>query len=93
MVKTIVHKGLKELFEKGNSRRLPQERIKKLRQMLAVLHSATAVRDFNLPGARLHQLKEPPLRGYWSLDVTGNYRLVFRFENGDVYDLDFIDTH
>ena len=67
--------------------------MKKLKQMIAVLHNATSVSDFNLPGARLHQLKEPPLKGYWSLDVTGNYRLVFRFENGDVYDLDFIDTH
>jgi proteic killer suppression protein len=93
MLSTFSHKGLRELFEKGSSKRLPQERIKKLKQMLAVLHNATSVRDFDLPGARLHQLKEPPLRGYWSLDVTGNYRLVFRFENGDVYDLDFLDTH
>jgi proteic killer suppression protein len=93
MISTFSHKGLRELFEKGNSKRLPQERIRKLKQMLAVLHNATSVRDFDLPGARLHQLKEPPLRGYWSLDATGNYRLVFRFENGDVYDLDFLDTH
>ena len=93
MISTFSHKGLRELFEKGNSKRLPQERIRKLKQMLAVLHNATSVRDFDLPGARLHQLKEPPLRGYWSLDATGNYRLVFRFENGDVYDLDFFDTH
>ena len=47
----------------------------------------------NYPGSNLHLLKKPPLRGFYSVNVSGNYRIVFRFENGDAYDIDYLDTH
>jgi proteic killer suppression protein len=46
----------------------------------------------NYPGARLHQLSGD-MKGYWSVTVSGNYRIVFRFEDGDAYDIDYLDYH
>ena len=42
---------------------------------------------------RIHSLKKPPYIGFWSMDVTGNFRVIFRLEDGDAYDIDFLDTH
>lgn len=92
MIESFKHKGLQELFEKGKTARLPQDRLPKLKKLLAMIHSAKEKKDLNFPGLRLHNLK-PPLKGFLSLDVTANYRLVFRFENGIVKDLDYVDTH
>ncbi len=61
--------------------------------MLAAIDTASAVEEIALfPGWRLHRLKGD-LAGYWSLTVTGNWRVVFRFENGDALDLDLVDYH
>ena len=82
MIISFRHKGLQELFEHGETRRLPQERIIKLNKLLEILDSAEDLRDLNHPGFRLHRLKRPPLDGYYSVDVSGNYRLVFRVQCG-----------
>ena len=60
--------------------------------LLAILDSAKELRDLNVPAFRLHKLKRPPLDGYYSIDVSGNYRIVFRFENGNARDVDYLDT-
>lgn len=93
MIESFKNKGLEELFVKSKTSKLPQERLEKIRKMLAILHSAVEPKDFNIPGARLHKLKKPPHDGFYSLDVTGNYRLIFWFENGKVSEVDFLDTH
>jgi len=93
MVKSFIHKGLKSFFEKGESKKLNQNHVGKIRIILARLNSAKELRDLNYPGSNLHPLKKPPYRGFYSIDVSGNYRVVFRFENGDVFDVDYLDTH
>jgi proteic killer suppression protein len=93
MIHSFKNKGLKELFEQGKTKKLPQERLKKIKALLAIIHSAHQPEDFNTPGSRLHKLKAPPLAGFYSLDVTGNFRIVFDFRNGNAYDLDYLDTH
>ena len=45
-----------------------------------------------LPGFRLHPLKGK-LKGRWSVSVSGNWRIVFRFEKGNAYDVDLVDYH
>jgi proteic killer suppression protein len=61
--------------------------------MLHALDVAATIDEVEtVPGWRLHPLKGD-LRGYWSLSVSGNWRLVFRFENGDAFDLDLTDYH
>lgn len=59
---------------------------------LADLDDASNPRDIDLPGYRLHRLKGQ-MRGLWSISVSGNWRITFRFEDGDVYDVDLVDYH
>jgi len=93
MIASFKSKGLKELFEKGKTTKLPQERLKKISNILAMINAAHEKRDLNSPGLRLHELKSPPLKGYLSLDVSGNWRIVFQFENGKAKGLHYLDTH
>ena len=59
---------------------------------LADLDDADSPSDLELPGYRLHPLKGA-LKGYWSISISGNWRLIFRFEDGDAYDVDLVDYH
>lgn len=93
MIESIKSKGLQELFEKGKTSKLPQERLKKIKMVLAILDAAKELRDINIPAFRLHKLKKPPLTGFYSLDISGNYRIVFQFEDGVVSEVDYLDTH
>ena len=93
MIKSFKHKGLKELFEKGKTNKLPQERLDKIRKLLFIINNAHQLEDVNTPGSRLHKLKAPPYAGWHSVDVTGNYRIVFQFTNGSAHDIDYADTH
>lgn len=93
MIESFKHKGLQELFETGKTSKLPQQRLRKLKMILSILHSADDLMDLNIPAFRLHKLKKPPLDGYFSLDVSGNYRIVFWFEQGKVTEVDYLDTH
>lgn len=93
MIVSFRHKGLRELFEEQRTSRLPQERLNKIRLILSAIDSANYPDDLNQPGFRLHKLRKPPLEGWYSIDVTGNYRIVFRFDDGRATGLDFLDTH
>ena len=57
-----------------------------------MLEAAETVEEMNIPGYRLHSLTGS-LHGYWSLRVTENWRIVFRFENGEALDVDLDDYH
>ena len=93
MIESFDHKGLQELFEKGKTSKLPQERLRKISMVLTVLHAAQDLKDLNVPAFRFHKLKRPPLNGYYSVDISGNYRIIFWFENGNVSKVDYLDTH
>jgi proteic killer suppression protein len=88
MIKSIRHKGLRRFYERGDSSKVQQDHIRRLRSILARLATAESIDDMNYPGARLHQLSGD-MKGYWSVTVSGNYRIVFRFEDGDAYDIDY----
>jgi len=60
--------------------------------ILARLDAAAAVADMDLPGFRLHPLKGE-LKGFWAVTVRANRRVVFRFAEGDAFDVDYIDYH
>lgn len=94
MLVSIKHKGLKNYWTKGDSSKLPSEMVDKIRLILDLLDSVTEVpQDFEaFKNLRIHPLKGN-LKGYWSLDVTGNYRIIFTFENKNTYDVDLLDTH
>jgi toxin HigB-1 len=68
------------------------DQVEKLQNILAVLNRARVPKDMDLPGFRLHALKGN-LKGFWSVTVRANWRVISRFENGDAFDVDLIDYH
>ena len=92
-VKTFRHRGLKRLAENDDPRRLPSAMVGKLRRVLTVLDHAARPQDMDgMPGWRLHRLSGD-LRGFWSVTITGNWRIIFRMQDGDAFDVDLIDYH
>ncbi len=92
-IKTVSHRGLLRLLDQDDARGIPTQYAKKLRRVLTALQAASVVGDMALyPGWRLHPLKGDRA-GFWSITITGNLRLVFRFENGDAFDLNLVDYH
>ena len=92
MIRTIRHKALKRLYEDDNARGLAPEHAAKLRDVLARLDAASAPADMDLPGFRLHKLKGG-LEGFWAVTVRANWRVIFRFAEGDALDVDYVDYH
>lgn len=92
MIESIRHKGLRRLYEDDDRSKLPAESVERLREILAALDSARTLEALDRPSYRLHMLKDD-LKGYWSVTVRANWRIVFRFENGTAYDVDYLDYH
>ena len=92
MIQSFRHKGLKLFFESGNSSKIQPAHRKRIRLILTVLHAAKEVKDMNYPGANLHRLSGE-FKEYWAVNVSGNWRIIFRFEDGDVYEVDYLDYH
>jgi proteic killer suppression protein len=92
MIGSIRHKGLAALHYDDQAKGVQQSLVKRLRQILALLATAVTVEDMNLPGLRLHQLKGD-LAGFHAVSVSGNWRVIFRFEAGQATEVDLIDYH
>ena len=92
MIRRFRHRGLRRLFEDDDRRGLNAQHVDRIRRVLAYLERAVEPRDMDLPGWRLHPLKGE-LAGFWSVTVTANWRIVFRFDAGDVTDVDYVDYH
>lgn len=92
MVRSIRHRGLKRLFEDGDNRGVMAEHVLKLRDILARLDAALTIADMTVPGFRLHTL-QGDMRGMWAVTVRANWRVVFRFEDGHAFEVDYVDYH
>ena len=92
MIRSIRHKGLKRLYEDDDTRGVMREHTEKLRDILARLDAASTATDMDLPGFRLHPLKGG-LKGFWAVTVRANWRVIFRFAEGDALDVDYADYH
>ena len=88
----FAHKGLRALFELHDARRLNGDHVARIERILSDLDAAEAAHDMNHPSYRLHPLKGDR-RGLWSVRVSGNWRIVFRFVAGEAVDVDLIDYH
>ncbi len=80
------------MFEDADARGIRADQREKVENILAVLNRARKPEDLNLPGFRPHRLKGD-LKDFWSVTVRANWRVIFRFEAGDAYDVDLIDYH
>jgi proteic killer suppression protein len=92
MIKTWKHKGLKLFFETGNTKGIPADQAKKIRVRLDAINAATDVKQLDLPGWNLHELAGDR-KGTWSIKVTGNWRITFRFNQGNAFDVNLEDYH
>lgn len=92
MIKSFKHKGLETLFKTGNTKGVKQAHVKRLRNILAKLDSATDIEDMRYPGSKLHPL-QGDLQDHHSVTVSGNWRVTFKFENGDAEVVDYLDYH
>jgi len=92
MIRSIRHKGLKRLHDDDDPRGVIPEHAQKLRDILARLDAASDVADMDIPGFRLHPLKGE-LKGCWTVTVRANWRVIFRFVDADVLDVDYVDYH
>ena len=92
MIVRFRHKGLRRLYATGDRRLVPAQRAGKIERILARLDAAAKPADMNLPGFRLHPLRGN-LAGFWAVSVSGNWRIIFRFEAENVRDVDLVDYH
>ncbi len=92
MIAGFRHKGLKRLYEDDDRRGVNPRHVEKIENILGLLEAAEKVEDMDLPSLRLHALSGN-LKGFWAVCVRANWRIVFRFENGDAFDVDLADYH
>ncbi len=92
MIGSFKHRGLKRLYERGDRSKVPAEYAEKLENILFLLDTALVVDALDLPGFRLHTLKGN-LKGFWSIAVRSNWRVIFRFQDGQALDVDLVDYH
>lgn len=94
MIKSIKNKGLKLFWTKGDASKLSSENLHKISKVLNIIHYLEKIPEDleTFKYLRPHRLKGD-LKNFWSLDISGNWRIIFKFEDGNAYDLDYLDTH
>ena len=92
MICRFQHRGLKILYDKDDRRGVSAEQAEKTARVLARLDVATLPEQLGLPGFGLHLL-EGDLAGYWSVALRGDWRIIFRFDQGNTIDVDLIEYH
>ena len=92
VIRSFAHKGLKRLYEADDRSKLPADLVDRIATILAALDEAVVLEDLDRPSFHLHPLKGN-LKGRWSITVRANWRIVFRFDGGDAYEVDYLDYH
>ena len=92
MIVSFRSKSLKRFMQRGDESRIHAEHRETVRDILARLNAAAVPGDMDLPGFGLHPLKQD-LAGYWAVTVRANWRIIFRLEDGDALDVDYLDYH
>ncbi len=92
MIRSFKHKGLEKYFLKGTKSGIQAKHAPRLRLILGRLSAATNPKDMDLPGLKLHELRGKK-KGIWSVWVSGNWRITFRFNGKDAELVDYEDYH
>ena len=92
MIQNFKHRGLKRLYEYGDRSQVNPNHVEKIEIALADLDAADVIEHLRRPGYRLHQLTGN-LNGFHAIDISGNWRIIFRFENGTAFDVELLDYH
>ncbi|MDO8445631.1 MAG: type II toxin-antitoxin system RelE/ParE family toxin [Deltaproteobacteria bacterium] len=92
MIKNFRHKGLEAFYFTGSKAGIQAKHATRLRIILARLDASCEPKDMNLPGLRLHKLSGD-MKEFWAVDVSGNWRVTFKFEQQDAVDVNYLDYH
>ena len=92
MIRRIRSRALRALYVNSDASRVDPRHLRRLNQILLHLGRAQSPHYMNLPGLGLHALTGD-LAGYYAVRVSGNWRVTFRFEDGDATDIDYVDYH
>ncbi len=92
MIQSFRHRGLQRLYERGDASRLRADHVPRLRLILTLLDGSTKPSDMNFPGSGFHALWGD-LQSFYAVRVSRNWRVLFRFDNGDAFDVDYLDYH
>jgi proteic killer suppression protein len=92
MIRSFAHKGLELFYRKGSSKGIQAQHAKRLRLILGLLDAARKAEDMNAPGLALHPLKGDR-KGIWAVTVQANWRVTFRFVDGDAEIVNYEDYH
>jgi len=92
MIRSFRHRGLKRLFERDDRSGIRPDLVDTVQEVLTALDDAVTPQELSLPGYRLHPLKGD-LKGFWSVTVRANWRIVFRFDGTDALDVELTDYH
>ncbi len=89
-IQNFTNPRLKRFFKDGDPRRISPMHVRKIKTILTRLDDAARPEQMDFPGYRLRRLKGDR-QGFWAVWVSKNWRIVFRFEDGDARDVDLID--
>ena len=93
MIKTFKQSWLEDFWNTGKNKRVPTELKDRLLRKLTILKNAKELKDLNSPPSNhLHRL-HGDRKGQWAISVNGPWRLCFRFEDGDIFDIELIQYH
>ena len=92
MIKNFKSRKLKRFFERGDKSQVRADFVEKIENILFVLDSSNNIDGLDVPGFRLHPLTGDH-KGFWSVTVRANWRIIFRFEDGNAFDVNLIDYH
>lgn len=92
MISSFRHKGLRRFYEQNDISGIRTDQAQRLQRLLSLLDQIQIPQEANLPGLRLHALKGD-MRGFWSVTVSGNWRLIFTMVGPNVANVDLVDYH
>ena len=92
MIKSWKHKGLKNFYERGDKSGIKSQHAKRLKIILQRLNAAIEASDMNTPGMKFHKLTGK-LKEHYSMTVNKNWRVIFKFDNGDAVLVNYLDYH
>jgi len=92
MIRSFKHRGLKRLYERDDRGGIRPDLVDTVERILTALDAAPTPQALDIPRYRLHPLKGD-LKGFWAVTVRANWRIVFRFEGNDAFDVELIDYH
>ena len=92
VIQSFQHKGLKQLFTKGNTRGISVQLSGKIRRVLDAIDGAESPGDLMVPGFSTHQLKGNR-KGTWAISISGNWRVTFKFTGIHAAGVNLEDYH